>query len=740
MSGDASAQRAGDDPALRGELRVAPFEGGALTRHVATAYDELRETYGYELVDILVVKRFPTGIEALSQALVEELALPSRPNVKTIARHASTVLTERAPETRVLSEVERIETLAMVLEGHAWEHDYFASAADHESFGRDVGRILLAGTYSGQFDRPDVDAGPHGELLAELQTVRDDFHDWLETQGWVERPDVLRRATAALADDAVRSTIEREFEAIVAVGFEEFGALERRYLAALAENATLVAVGEEDASIARVWNEPGSVADLGGSRPVERVDRLRDRETTTDRVARFLATGDESLLSGCDDPIYRIAEPTFHEQLSTIANEIGYLRAEYGWDYDDIAVLVKDSNGPIRRIRRVLRRAGIPTASATANGLGGDRAVRELHALATYHATTDREERDRARKLVADRLGRWPQDAVDAVSSASSAADKLGRWILETDLKRRIAESEPIEARAQFHHVSRVLEIAEFVERADFVPNGWDGFLRVLERAITYVASDTYSTSVDVEENGVVVDAVRICKHERRTAVFLVDVHEGQYPESPRLTRLFPQEWVRAMPGYPGVTTPADADVRSTFETSPETIHEPFEAYYAELARRQLAIGARAAADRLYFCTAGKDDSALGRRQHPSRYLDTLEEHAGVETIEIGSEDAPRDVYSHGEASATVLSEPWDQLERIQQAASTGSAYDLRRAERTLGAIQTLLESDDLDPRFEQAVYAQIDRALGDVGAGRPANETNADRPVDGTEVDSSGE
>ncbi|WP_265110547.1 hypothetical protein [Halosolutus halophilus] len=706
------------DP-LRGELRVVPFEGGTLAAHAAAVYDELRTDRGYDVTDILVLKRFPTGIEDFARALVEELDLLGRPNVKTVSRHASTVVTERAPDARILSDVERIETLSMVLDGHTWENDYFAGAASHESFGRDVGRVLLAASYGGGFDLPSAsERGPHSELLAELQAVREGFHDWLATQGWVERPDVLSRAIAALDDDEVRSTIEREFEAIVAVGFEEFGAVEREYLAALGENAELVCLGEAHASIARVWNEPGSLEDLGGELAVEPAVRRRERAGAPGAVARYLATGDESVLEGVDEPIYAITGDTLYDQLATIANEIGYLRTEYDWTYGDVAVLVKDSTGPIQTARRVLQRAGIPTASATVTGLSGDRAVRELHALAAYHAASDRQGRERARRILTDRLGGWPEAALAAVADESGVPEKLGRWILETDLKRRIAESEPIEARAQFHHVERVLDVAAFVETADYLANTWDGFVRMLERAITYVASDTYSTAVDVEESGVLVDAVRICKHDRRKAVFLVNVHEGQYPESRQLTQLFPRQWVREMPGYPGVTTPTAADVRATFETAPETIDEPYESYYAELARRQLAIGARAAGQRLYCCTSRTNESALGKRQHRSRYLTDLEDREAVPVVEIGSEDAERGIYTHGEASTAVLSEPWDQLERIQGAASTGSEYDLRRAERSFGAIGALLESDELDPRFEQAVYAQIDRALGEVGRG----------------------
>jgi len=729
-----------------GELRVLPFGGGTLPTHVADAYDELQTERGYDLTDILVLKRFPTGIESFTQELVYELDLLSRPNVKTISRHAATVVTEHDPEGRVLSDVERVETLSMVLDGQTWDDDYFVGASRHDSFDRDVGRVLLAASYSGGFDLPEPPArGPHDALLVELQAVRDRFHDWLEMQGWIERPDVLSRAIEALEEPAVRSTVEREFEAVLAVGFEEYGTVERAYLASLAENAALLCLGEADASIARVWNEPGSVEDLwrrdhadsksAADRSTHttahptidrsRCERDRSSRSTPEAVARYFATGDDDALTDIEEPIYTIDEDTRYDQLATIANEIGYLRSEHGLSYDDIAVLCKDSNGPIGTTRRVLQRAGIPTASATVTGLGGDRAVRELHALAVYHAPPDPESRERARQLLTDRLGGWPASALDAVEEATDISEKLGRWILETDLKRRIAETEPIEARAQFHHVRRLTEIASFVETADFLPNTWEGFRRMLERTITYVASDTYSTAVDVEENGVLVDAVRILKHEQRSAVFLVDVHEGQYPESRQLTQLFPRQWVRNMDGYPGVTTPTDEDVRATFRTAVEPIREPYDAYYAELARRQLAIGARAASDRLYFCTSQTTESALGTRQHRSRYLTEIEAHDAVPVVEIGSEDADRGIYTHGKASTAVLAEPWEQLERVQGAASTGSAYDLKQAEQTFGAIGSLLDSGELDPRFEQAVYAQIDRALGEVGRGDQMEATD---------------
>ncbi|WP_276300009.1 hypothetical protein [Halorussus lipolyticus] len=704
-------------PQLDGTLHVLPFDGGSLAARVEDAFDTALDSVA-KPQDVLVLKRLPNGVAEFTTDLRERTGLSVRPNVQSLPRHAATVLHEAAPDKRLLSYEERIEFLARVLEGYNWS-SYFEDASEHDSFGRDVGQLLLDAAWQGGFDLPDQ-PGEYDELLAELADVNAAFHEKLDQRGLVEQADTISRAVEAIDRPGVRERIEREFDAVVVVEFEECAAIDREYLAALTRNADLYCVAENQASIERVKKEPGGVERLAdGLTVLDRAAKDAARDAVSDsergRVGRqfgaFLATGD------CDaEATARLIEAgTLDQQVEEVANEIEYLRAEHGWEYDDFAVLLRTIGDPMPRVRRILRHSGVPTASAGVNGLEQDLAVRELHALAQYHI----DDENHAFDLLTARVPDVDDELVRECVDSHSVAQSLKNWIVTTDLKRRIAEdAADIDAREQFRNISRLVSIAEFVDEQDFLESNWYQFARMLERAITYDAPYAHTAEVNVAEGGVTVGDTALVKNDSRKAVFLLNVVDAEYPGEEVLSPLFPTTWITKMEGYPAVTRPTEENVTDTYATVSEVSGDEFERYHDERARRQLAIGARSAEDRLYFCTYEQSQGSVGRRQHRSRYLHAIRNHPDLtlETVEGAGED--RDIHTLGSASTEILSQPWHELERVQAEASTGSEdkIELESTEETLAGIQRVLDdSDDVNPRFERAVRTQFDLARGAV-------------------------
>ncbi len=711
MEGPVSMSNSGR---LSGTVHEIPFQGGSLVPHLVEIYERLQEDY--DTNDILVLKRLPTGIADLTQSLGDELDLIGVPNVQSIAHHARNLLA-RETSLDIISYEERIEFLAMVINQHDWEHDYFEGPSELDSFGRDVGQILMDATWQGGFEIDGT--GEYDPLLTELATINERFHDRLDERGQTERARVLQNALETIQDPDVLAEAQREYEAIIVAEFEEFNSIERTYLRYLADSAELVCLAESDSSIERVWNEPGEITaeSSGLDAPTEPLVTDSDLNKSHTKIAEYLATGSEEHLTAGSaiEDTYLIQELTFEEQLQTVANEIEYLREEHDLRYENIGVLVKDANGPIPEVRHSLQHSGIPVASATVLGLDQDPSVRELHGLATYIE----ERSDAAQTLLTTRLD-IEADTLDAlvddVSSHPTLLGQLETWIRLTQLKDRIAgEEQEARAKNQFTHVEKLLEVAEFVDDADYLDATWPRFISILERTVTDYQSSSHSNDLDVEEGGVLVDTVNVLKNDQRKAVFLLNVVEGEYPGGLALTPLFPTAWLRKMTGFPNVTNVSSETVSDTFRPAETDAVSPLNEYYRQLDRRKLAIGARSAEDYLYFCTYEADSDAIDRTYQPSRYLQQLTD--SLQIPEIGQGEYERDVYTTGNVSRVILEQPWEQLEAVRAAASTGDQdVALEDAEQLFGAIQRLIESDETDPRFSDAVYRQIEMARGEVG------------------------
>ncbi|WP_246989154.1 DNA helicase UvrD [Halorientalis marina] len=689
---------------LSGTLHHVPFLGDDPATRVAPLYAEL--VAAHTAADVLVLKRFPTGIETFTDRLAHETDSIERPRVDAVGGHARTLLQATPESPTILTDTERSELAYQYIQDIDWTTPYLATAADHERFTRDVGRLMNIASWRGE----PIDA-TH-PALNEIGDHHQRFQAWLAENGYVERGHLLSHVIDQFdADNIDADTLD--FEALLVVEYEEFASIDRAYLDRLVTHADcdLTCVAERESSIQRVWNEPGTVGGTVAHEPDDAAGEP-DPESRPDAVANLLATGDVPP-DPDDGAVAVVHEPTFADQIRRIADEIERLRRDHDWRYDDFAIGFRDSNEPIAETIRLLHQAGIPTASTSVSGFGDDPAVRELRSLITYLATDDEAQRERLAGRGID-IDVALFETLD--SEESTLEGTLRRWALETDLKERIArEDDSLEAKAQFSHVRDVFELAAFLDESPLLDATWDSLQDALDRAVRTAATETQTAETDVKDDGVLVDAVRVMKNASWEAVFMCNLVEGTYPTDPNLTGLFPTTEVAEMPGYPGVTDLTAADVRETFPTADgpnaDRIHDPFRRYYQELSRRQLAVGARAATDRLYLGLFDEAAGELDRKCQPSRYLIAIYEafpwldsldHDGI----------------HGESGAIdfALSRVDRALTRVKGADVRGETIDLDETERDLAAIQDLLAaSGQRGDQLCEAVRARVDFAAGEV-------------------------
>ncbi|MGQ3411193.1 hypothetical protein ACT4ML_02890 [Natrinema sp. LN54] len=752
-------------PALDGTCKLlpGPAPGSDVFATVAAEYAALAAEHGPR--NVLVLKRHPTGLESLTDALAEidrERADggPRSPRIESLPEHASKTIEEYDPTLSRLEYEERIELISLVIDGASRAvPDYLERAAAHESFSRDVGQLLLAATRQRlRLDDLEID-DPH-DCLAFLYAMNDRFHAELDDRDYVERADVVPQAVDLLEADAdgLRTRVTGSFDAVLAVEFEEYRRLDRRYLAALTRDADLVCLGERHASVERTRVEPGRVATIAAEAglEVEPLEPVAAAEDGTEgsppspphrAITRFLATGetpDRTTLDAAAGAEPGDAEPagvarrvrteTAREQVRAVATEIESLRDRHGWSHDEFAVAVPRIER-VPETRRRLRDAGVPTATIGTPSLADDPAVNELYAVVTLQCERERdgdgdrfaraESPDRRRgssdprDVSLDRLrARVPEFSPDllATTAGASVRRSLERWIRETDLKGRIAlEEDWIDAREQYEGVRRVLEIARFVEETDLVGPDWQGLRRMLRRTIQYDAPYVHAVETRPPTGGVTVCAVDDLKYDSRNAVFLLDLIDETYPGEQFLTQLFPTAWLRNMPAYPAVTAPSDADIAETFETvDADGFGDPFETYHAQRSRRRLALGARAAERALYCCSYERGSGSLQRTYDESRYLKLIESTPGLAFEEIA---AAADAAIHGETNAleALLAQPRGELERVLREASTGGEADLGETEALFEEIAVVLEEGDIDDELAEAVRSQFEFAAGEV-------------------------
>jgi len=568
--------------------------------------------------------------------------------------------------------------------------------------------------------------------MAVVREVGRQFHEAVDRAGYVERRRLVPRATETLLEDAeTRQVVDESFEAVLVVEFEECSPIDRRFLAALSSSADLSVVGTPHASIQRTEIEArsldGVVADhdltpasLPGSDDRDLAGPDGDGGPPHAGIPRFLATG--TTTDG--ESVARFIEgEDADDEVSRVANEIEHLRERRGWEYGDFAVVLDRFGERLSRARHLLRVNDVPTRSVGMPSLREDPVVTELHALVQYVLGRD----ELAERWLEARTGGEVSELVDACVSRS-VSTSLEKWIVNADLKERIVEgNSSLDAKEQFGNLERVVSIATFVDETDLLDGDWSSFKGVLDQALTFDAGYAHELEVLPREEGVTVTDVRGVKYDSFECVFLLDVIEGRYPGDRTLTTLFPDPWLETMPTFPAVTRPTTGRITETYpavDSMEAVLADPFDAYHRLRDRRKLALGARAATERCYFCSFEMTGGHLGRTHNDSRFLELLRDRDSVAVTPVtGSGDGgdergeSRPLLTRHGIARRLLGEPWGELERVLRAAHTGEEVDLEDSEAVFGVVRSVLDDPAVDPVFAEAIRAQFALARGTVVA-----------------------
>jgi len=673
-----------------GTLVTVPFATGALRDALTQQYRRLLDSYDSE--EILVITGTPTSMRTFRTFLDGEVPDAGVPQVTSLVVQATDVVNQTDDRT-VLSDDMQRELVHRFLEGYEWETDYFRRASANPSFEDDVAQLMETATWQ---DAP-LDETPE---LADIADAIDDFHAWLADHDYLERGQLISEATAALREADDPDPIV-DAEAVLAVEFEEFLPPDREYLSTLAADRELVCIGETGGSVRRTWVESGPVTDYV-SFAERRDEDERPPATRPMATAAYLARG-----TVAEDPeegtVRVLSAETAADQLGAVADEIEALRAQEGLSYADFAVAVKQSGTAVTETVSELQRKGIPTSSATVTGFGDDPAVREL--LRVARALADDGRAELADNPLLD------ESILDELKAMDGLAEPLRRWATESNLKARIAADEsPLDARTKFSNIKNSFAIAESVESTDYIASTWESFATVLERAHEYAPKRNQTSSID-QDGGVRVDHLQALKNGSFPVVFLLNVVDEEYPGSPSLTRLFPDERVAGMADYPGVTDVDESDVTATFATDSTASSRPFRQYHAEHARRRLAVGAATARDRLYCCLYEHKDTALDERVQPSRFLADA-----FRRLPWFTEASESGIHSEGTAEEYLLSRADRALADVRRTNSQDVTVSLDALESEFAEIDRLLdESGKRGQDLREALRARIDFTDGRV-------------------------
>lgn len=676
-----------------GTLITVPFGTGELRSTVIEQYQALLKEYNPE--DVLVITGSPTSMETFREELKDTAPGSAVPRVTSLVVQATDVVNQ-TDDRAILSDAMRRELVHRFLEDQEWDSEYFQRAAEQPSFLSDIAQLMETATWQ------DVSFETSPELT-EVAGLVEAFHRGLDEHDHLERGQLISKANAVLPDAEKRDDVV-DVEAILAVEFEEFLPLDRRYLATLANGLDLICIVEENASVRRTWIEPGPITDYVS---FSRIESTAGTEPPSRPAATGAYLAHETVH---EDPkagdVNVIATETADEQIKEVADEIERLRDQENWDYEDFTVALKQSGSAVTETLRAFQQTGVPTESSTVTGFGDDPAIRELLHVVRYLAADDDDVRTEMLEVsVLDEPILASLEEMDGLSSP------LRRWATESNMKVRIAEeTAPLDVRAQFGNVRRAFAMAEFVEDTSFIDATWESFARMLERAHEYAPQQNQTSSTDLD-GGVRIDHLQAIKNGSFRAVFLLDVVDEAYPGTPSLTRLFPQERLSEMPDYPGVTQVEAEDVTDTFPTSSTASSRSFRRYHAEHARRRLAIGAAAAGDRLYFCLYNHKDTALEERTQPSRFL--TEAYRQLPWVK---EVTDSDIRSERRAEEYLLSRVDNVLADVRRSHSQDVTVSLDDVEAELGEIQHLLsESGTRGEELRDALQARVEFAAGGV-------------------------
>lgn len=695
---------------LRGDLHLYPFGTTDRTTVVTQQYQGLLGEY--ENHEILCLTRLCSEQE-LTDSITSSLNEVGYPNVSTLTTFATETLQAFTPGLTQLSDHERIELLAAFLDTYDLETEYLTKASQQESFQQDVGELLIE-----MESRDALDPAAYESLvLQEIATVGDTFQTQLAEREYVDRPALIPSATAQLeaaANQDIPQSVS-QWNVVLVVDFEEFAEIERRFLAAVtdAADATIVGVAERDSRLLSSWREAGSVDSLAAGLDITPHTTDRKTRSAPDVVGEYLATNERPADTVDDGSVQVIETSTFQEQLTAVADEIERLCRREDYTYSDITIAYQDLGAPIEQTIRLLRRHGIPTTTVAVTQLGNDPAVKELYDLAKICVGSDDENE---KSVIRDRLLAQEEATptlLETLSDADTAAAGLWHWIETTQLKDRIASNwTEIEARDQFQRVKDVIQLAEFLVEEDDLDGSWQEFLPALERAFRYSSRGRENIQPNHDKGGVPVGTIYGLKHTPNKAVFLLNVTDEDYPFTPDMTSLLPRQRLQKESQFPMLTAQSPTDVTDTFRPAVDPPDDPFHAYYTQVSRRLFAVGARAAAERLYIGVPGESAESLGTYLQPSRFLTELVET--FEFIEPMNEDGDSPIASHGGAGEFVVEHVDDTLEAVRRASVGGETVDLDAYERELAAIDDLLDQPEA-ATVQEALAARIDFRHGRV-------------------------
>lgn len=684
----------GEHETLEGKLWSVPFGQSETETKVREAYCELRDEYGSE--NVLVLSAAPTSIDTFEAYLQDLVPGASVPHVSSLIVHATDVVNTVTDQT-ILSDTLRRELVHRFLATTDWETNYLQQASNLESFAGDIAQLMETATWQ------DVEFNETPELI-EVQTVLNEFHGWLADQDHIERGQLLTTALDCLSEPENRSAAI-DYDAILAVEFEEFAQLERQYLATLTTSLELVCVSERDSSVRRTGIETGPLTDLV-SMDIHTVEESETPDTRPEATARYLATGTVP-----PDPelgnVNVLHADSAAEQLDLIVDKIERLREKHDWQYSEFAVALNQGGSAVSKTIQELTQAGVPTESTTVIGFGDDPAIRELLSVARYFAVEVE-----GSQIPLETEEQFDSELLSNIASEEdSLADTLRYWATASGLKDRIAErASPLDARSEFGNVRRAFAMAEFIEETEFIEASWQTFVEMLERAHEHAATETQTSATDLD-GGVRVDHLQALKNESWRVVFIPTVIDEEYPGQPFVTRLFSQESVLRMSDFPGITDVTASEVQDTFRTTSTASSRPIKQYHVEQSRRRLATGANVASDSLYFCLYDHTDTGLDEHVQPSRFI--TDAYRQLPWLGVESED---EIWSQRQAEEFVLSRIDRALADVQRTQSRDVTVSLDDLESDIGEIQRLLDdSGDRGDALREALRARIDLSSGRV-------------------------
>lgn len=758
---------------LDGDLHYYPLVSQR-EKAVWSQYQPLYREYGID--DVLILGRFPPTVESTREAIAAQETIESVHSVtaKSLLGHAREVhgRIDAAPE--ILRDPERSAFIRQFIRDVDWQEapPFLAQASTkEEGFVDDVGRFVTELNWQGGT------VSAEDPIVSYLVNIVEELQERFAAEGYVTRPLLVSYVLGQLSDELTAAPYDKleqsdedplaEYEAVLIPDFEEFAPRDRAYLSVLTHDTELVALATADSAIQRVWNETLPITERTDLALHDHTDETSP-ETLTESVATFLGTGESPHIDEFST-VKRIAASTFREQVEAVGAEIERL-ASRGRQYDEIAVVLRDSAAPIADVVNRFQQMGIPVASETTTSMEHDPAARELYnvvavlqsdadiaatipslsAVEARHSdltqrqlpeldsqqtvpreclfrllgridtppaesaeTTD-QSRTVAESGARERVECSPEMVTDLLETArdQSLSDGLTTWIRGTQLIHRIArDADKRVADIRFDHIERILSLAEFLEEETSFAGDWDEFLFYLDEDVSNSSTDRVPAESTLKDGAVAVDATRVFKNDRREVVFVLNLVEGGFPKRPTFNRLFPPSRTQSLANHPVVSDPTHDEVDRTFSTvtDDDLQQAPKRAYYYALHRRFLAVAAKVADKRLYLCSYEEDEGLLGGQRQESRFLRMLEQEFGA-----FPEVAAKRLQTRGDALTYTQTRLDRALQVAQRRVATNQDIDMDAIQTEFQIAQHLL--DDLDEQvLERGIQTTLDLAKGEV-------------------------